>query len=87
MQDVLVVDRTQALHVINGANGKKLLRHKLTAGSVATPALADVNGDGRLEVILGTVDNRVVALGFNRTVDKNQVISGLFRSNLRRTGN
>ncbi len=87
VQDVLVVDRTQALHVINGANGKKLLRHKLTAGSVATPALADVNGDGRLEVILGTVDNRVVALSFNRTVDKNQVISGLFRSNLRRTGN
>lgn len=84
--DVLVVDRSGVLHVINGITGRELAKTMLPAGTDSTPAVADINGDGLLDVVVGTNDNQVLLLSFNRPVAKGRIVSGLFRSNLARTG-
>lgn len=83
---------------VYGANGGELLildargllkqRISLGAGAVATPAIADLDGNGRPELVVSTMlPASVVALEFNRPATNEAGVSWLrFRGNERGTG-
>jgi hypothetical protein len=60
---------------------------RLTGPAVSSPALADVNSDGMLDLVIGTSDNNLVVLTLNRPVPAGSIIWGGFRKNNARTGN
>lgn len=50
------------LEVLDGATGRTKRAITLPGGQAGSPALADVDGDGRLEAVLCTSDERVIAV-------------------------
>lgn len=57
--EVLAADSaTGDLFCLAGANGKVLWKIKLPSGTDSPPAVADINGDGILEIVVGTMWTR-----------------------------
>jgi alpha-tubulin suppressor-like RCC1 family protein len=80
------------LHVLN-CRGEELYRIDLPApavsrtwnGGLGAPTIADVDGDGNLEVVVGTVTSGVVAYTLPNTAGA-RVLWGTGRGSVRRTG-
>ena len=82
------------LHVVD-AQGNKLYEIELPAsfgggdwnGALATPTLADIDGDGELEVLLNTAHAGIVAYDLpGAAVARSRVLWGTGRGNYQRTG-
>lgn len=81
--DVLVLDELGALHVIDGARGREVLKSQVAGADafVASPVLADVMGASRLGIVLASVNGQIAVHAFNRDVRKAEAPWPVFLGN------
>ena len=72
LPDLLVLDERGNLHIIDGGRGRAVLQSGLSGADefVASPVLADLTGDGLLELAAASQNGRILVHTFNRTVAK-----------------
>ncbi len=76
-QDVLVGRRDGALIVLNGRDGKVLAQINDTDNpAIAAPLVADLGGDGYLDIILIRKDGNIYKIQTNSAIHKHSVVWG-----------
>ncbi|MBK1734778.1 hypothetical protein CKO15_05635 [Halorhodospira abdelmalekii] len=70
LPDILVLGRDGTLRVIDGVRGREKLQVRVAHSDefIASPLLADITGDGLLDVVGASHNGRISVYGFNRTV-------------------
>ena len=64
--DLLLTNNTGDLFILNGKDGKTLTKEKLLGPATGVILLSDINGDGRLDVVVQLEDGRVCTFTVNR---------------------
>ena len=55
-EQLLLVDEDSVVHLLDGDSFKQLKKYALPAGTETTPLIADADGDGKLEMLVGCYD-------------------------------
>ncbi|MDD5067214.1 MAG: PQQ-binding-like beta-propeller repeat protein [bacterium] len=81
--DLVLTSRNGNVYILNGQNGKDLVRPYFTGNSISSsPVLADINRDKQLEIIFGSENGSITALSLKTVPDKlisaNRIVYGSF---------
>ena len=82
-EDIVITSRNGYLYLINGKNGRNLMKPYFTGSSISSsPVLADINNDGFLDVVFGSESGYLFAFTIKTVPDKiieqNKIVYGTF---------
>lgn len=86
---ILIGTLDSKLLLVNARTGVLIDSIELTTesfGVLSNPGIADVNGDGFIEIIAGTYDGALYIVGTDYTCTPNAVLWGQFQGNANHTG-
>jgi len=91
LADLVVLDKAGRMLVLNMARGRPVLTIQATKsiitqgdkrdGFFASPLIADLTGDGMIEVVTASQEGEITAYGLNRTIRKGQSVWPVFLGN------
>lgn len=75
--DIIIGDIFGRIYIIDGKNGKLLLRSEAFNASIASvPIVADVNKDGLIDIVIHTSDDNYYIISTNVSIAENAVLWG-----------
>lgn len=74
IDDVLFGDRAGNLTVVDGTNSHQLNQIQVNGSIVGTPVIADMTGNGNVDIVVGTENNVIVAVQTESRVGANQIV-------------
>jgi hypothetical protein len=59
---VIAASSDGSIYAINGLNGNLIFKYNIRGYLYSTPSIEDINGDGRMDIIIGSVSSSIYAL-------------------------
>ncbi len=81
LTDIGLLDESGSLLLVLGAEPKKIHKRLFipdAEGFIASPLLADVNGDSLLDIVTASTNGLVTVYGLNRSCEQNCIVWGSF---------
>jgi len=84
--DIVVGDTEGVLSIIDGKTGHRLNQIKLDGSIVSPPVIGDITADGQVNMVVGTLNKKVIALQTETKIEKNHIIWGSIGGDVFNTG-
>ncbi|MFC1569558.1 FHA domain-containing protein [bacterium] len=76
--DVIFGDPEGNVTVVDGTTGHQLNQINVNGSLVATPVIADMNGNKSADIIVGTKNKKIIAIETESPIEKNQIVWNSF---------